>query len=437
VNLLIRKARILQFFPEKYIDESDILIEDGLIIKVEKNIEINQEVIKIDKEIDASGKCVIPGNVCSHNHLYSVLARGILADIKPASDFVGILKNLWWRLDRALDQASLYYSGIVGSIEAVKAGTTAVIDHNASPSYINGSLNVIKEAYETCGLRGILCYEVTDRNGKPGRDMGIRENAEFIKYGETELLKGALGAHAPFTLSDDSLRRLSEAVEETNRGVHIHVAEDRYDPSYSHHHYGISPLERLDEFQLMDKNSLIIHGVHLIERDIEILNAHDSFLVSNPRSNMNNFVGYNTKIGTIKNVAIGTDGIGSDMFEEVKFGYFKNRDAGQNISPFDFMRYLCAGNRILGRYFGKQFGRIEPGFVADLVVLDYLNPTPMEERNVAGHFIFGISSLEVNTVIINGRCVYDNRRFPFETGPKYLEARREAQSLWKRMDALD
>jgi cytosine/adenosine deaminase-related metal-dependent hydrolase len=214
------------------------------------------------------------------------------------------------------------------------------------------------------------------------------------------------------------------------------VAEDRYDPSYSHHHYGVSPVERLDAFQLMDKKSLIIHGVHLIERDIEILNSHDSFLVCNPRSNMNNFVGYNTKLGTIENVAIGTDGIGSDMFEEVKFGYFKNRDEGQNIPPSDFMRYLCAGNKILERYFGKQFGQIEPGFVADLVILDYLNPTPMEERNVAGHFIFGISSHEVNTVIINGRCVYDNHRFPFETGPMYNEARREAQSLWKRMDAL-
>lgn len=434
MNLLIKQARLLQFYPEKLAAKADIFIQDEYINKVGKDLEKELKGEKIDKVIDAGGNFVIPGNVCSHNHFYSALARGVVADIRPSYDFVGILQNLWWRLDRALDESSLYYSGLAGALDAVRAGTTSVIDHNASPSCIKGSLKILKTAFEKCGLRGILCYEVTDRNGLQGRDNGIKENLEFIKNQETDLIKGAVGAHAPFTLCDESLNHLSEAVRETQRGIHIHTAEDKYDLSYSHYNYGMSTLERLERFNLLDEKSLIVHGVHLLDKDADIIESHNSFLVHNPKSNMNNNVGYNSKLFGLKNVAIGTDGIGSDMFEETKFGYFKSRDAGLNLLPSDFMRFLCNGNKIAERYFNGKFGQIEPGFLADLVILDYLHPTPVMMNNTAGHFIFGLSSQVVETVIINGRCVYGNRQFPFDVESIYCKARKEASRLWKKID---
>ncbi|WP_252248956.1 amidohydrolase family protein, partial [Clostridium sp. ZBS20] len=87
------------------------------------------------------GRIVMPGIVCSHNHFYSGLSRGIMANIAPSPDFISTLKNLWWRLDRALDAESLYYSGLICSLEAIKSGCTSVIDHHASPAYIGGSLS--------------------------------------------------------------------------------------------------------------------------------------------------------------------------------------------------------------------------------------------------------------------------------------------------------
>lgn len=436
MNILIKKAKIVQFYPEKFVDESDVFVEGESIKEVGKDLSKGLKGTKIDKVIDAAGKVVIPGNVCAHNHFYSALSRGITADIKPSYDFVGILKNLWWRLDRALDESSLYYSGLVGTIEAIKSGTTAVVDHNASPSYIKGSLKVLKEAFDKFGLRGILCYEVTDRNGLSERDKGIEENADFIRNHETEMVKGAVGAHAPFTLSNESLGSISEVVREVGRGIHIHVAEDRYELSHSHHYYDSSPMERLEGFGLLDEKSIIVHGVHLIDKDIDILNGHGSFLVHNPKANMNNNVGYCSKLERVKNCAIGTDGIGSDMFEETKFGYFKSKDEGLKMLPSYFMRYLSGGNIILERYFGRRFGHIEPGCVADLVILDYMNPTRLEERNLAGHFLFGLSSTAVETVIINGRCIYENRNFPFDITPIYREASKEAQRLWGKLDTL-
>jgi putative selenium metabolism protein SsnA len=419
----------------------DILVRDGVIAGLGRNLERKpgggeRGVEKEGKVIDAGGGYVMPGNVCAHNHFYSALARGITSRIRPSPDFVSVLQNLWWRLDRALGESTLHYSGLVGAIEAVRAGTTAVIDHNASPSFIRGSLKVLKSAFEKCGIRGILCYEVTDRNGPRDRDAGVQENSEFIAREETDLVKGAVGAHAPFTLDDGSLTMLSEAVQKTGRGIHIHVSEDRFDLSYSNHLYGLSPLERLAGYDLLDEKSLVVHGVHLTAREIGLLESRGSFLVHNPRSNMNNAVGYCGFLSRLSNVAIGTDGIGSDMFEETRIGYFRSREAGSGLGPSDFARFLCGGNVILGRCFGGRFGRVEPGYAADLVILDYGNPTPLDERNAAGHLVFGLGSHSVKTVIVGGRCVYEDRRFPFDVDAVYAQARKEAARLWAAIDRL-
>ncbi len=433
MSMLIRNARPLQFHPVAAGDETDVFIEGGVIRKMGRGLEAQLAGCPIGKVLDASGKWLVPGNVCAHHHFYSTLARGILADIPPSFDFVGVLQNLWWRLDRALDEPSLYFSGLIGALEAIKAGTTSVIDHNASPSFIRGSLRVLKSAFDRCGLRGLLCYEVTDRNGPGGRDCGIEENLSFVRSEETETIRGAVGAHASFTLSDESMGALAEAVSRTSRGIHIHAAEDVYDLSESHHRHGMSPVERLDKFHLLDRKSLIIHGVHLLDRDVDLINRRDAFLVHNPRSNMNNSVGYCTRLQGLNRVALGTDGIGSDMFEETRIGYFKASDSGRKLWPVDLMRFLVNGNEIMERYFRKRFGRVEEGFIADLVLLDYPSPTPLVVENAAGHFLFGLSAAAVDTAIINGTCVYENRKFPFDIQPIYEEACREAVRMWERI----
>lgn len=427
---------MVQFHPAKVIRGSDLYIEENRIEKIGPGLKSKLKNTKVDRIIDARGKLLTPGLVCSHNHVYSALARGIVADIPPSHDFVGVLQNLWWRLDRALDRDSLHASGMVGALDALRSGTTAVIDHSASPSYITGSLNTLKGAFEQCGLRGILCYEVSDRNGKEGRDEGVEENREFVSSQESDTVKGAVGAHAPFTLSDGTLAMLSEIVSKTGRGIHVHVSEDRYEPSFSHHQFHEAPLERLERFGMLDEKSLIIHGVHLLDKELDLLGRHDSFLVHNPRSNMNNAVGYNPGLLDYKNIALGTDGIGSDMFEEAKFACFRGREQRRNIQPDHALGMLHRGNSILERYFDAPFGRLEPGCAADLVLLDYDPPTPLREDNTAGHFIFGLASRHVDTVIVNGRVVLDEGTFPFDTEPIYQEAREQAARLWSRMNEI-
>ncbi|MGF1714408.1 putative aminohydrolase SsnA [Photobacterium chitinilyticum] len=441
--LLLKNATAVQFEPALIKESVDIVIDGGVIKEVGSNLAAKYPDATI-KEM--KGKLVMPGIVCSHNHFYSGLARGIMADIKPSPDFISILKNLWWRMDRALDEEAVYYSGLICSLEAIKNGCSSVIDHHASPNYIAGSLNTLRKGFLKAGLRGMTCYETTDRNGGMKEMMaGVEENIAFAQLidrakaegTEPYLVEAHIGAHAPFTVTNEGLAMMAEAVQATGRGIHVHVAEDRYDVTHSHHHYSQDIVERLDSFGLINEKTLLAHGLFLSDRDIDILNAKDGFLVHNARSNMNNNVGYNNKLTRFKNVALGTDGIGADMFEELKFAFFKHRDAGGPLWPDSFTRNLWNGNEILARNFGAKFGRLDPGNKADLTILDYTSPTPFVADNLPGHIAFGINAGNVNSVIVEGRFVYEDRAFPFDVAPIYAEASKVAQRLWKTMDQLD
>jgi len=432
--ILLTNGTILNFNPARVDKNSDVVIEGNKITAIGKKLSSKYPNAEA---IDLQEKIVVPGLVCSHNHFYSSLARGILAKTESSGNFVEMLENLWWKLDRALDEKLLYCSGMIGALDAIKSGTTAVIDHNSSPNFIKGSLSVLKEAFEENGLRGILCYEITDRNGKTWMKDGLQESLDFANSIEdTDLIEAAIGGHALFTLSDDSLKYISDVVKKTGKGIHIHVGEDKYDADHSEKKYSKSILERLDSFNLLNDKSILAHGVWLNEKDLQILNKRNSFLVHNPRSNMNNNVGYLKSIAEVKNLAIGTDGISADMFEETRFAYFKSKEENRNLDPADFVNYLWSGNKILERYFNQKFGRIEKGYTADLIICDYNSPTPLTKENATGHFLFGFSTQNVESVIINGRFVYCDRAFPIVLSKVYNKTKKSATKLWKRMDEL-
>ena len=440
--IILKNATVVEFQPPSVQDGVDIVVDGSKIIAVGAGIAANYQAERV---LDMRGKLVMPGIVCSHNHFYSGLARGITANIAPSPDFISVLKNLWWRLDMAIDEEILYYSGLVCSLEAIRCGTTAVIDHHASPAFIKGSLKTLKQAFEETGLRGITCYETTDRNnGLSEMEAGVQENVDFAKLCDRDkqasngehLVEAMIGGHAPVTMPDDALKLMAAAVRETGRGIHVHVAEDRYDVSHSHHMYGKDLIVRLNDYELITDKALLVHGVYLSEQDIEIINAKDAFLAHNARSNMNNNVGYSSKLPLYKNLVLGTDGMGSDMWEELKFAYFKHKDIGGPMWPDSYLQFLYNGNKLLERYFAADFGRIVPGYKADLTVLEYQSPTPFVPGNIGGHIAFGMDSRDVVTVIINGKVVLENRQFSFDVAPIYENARKAAQRLWDDMNRL-
>jgi len=386
---------------------------------------------------DCSGTLVLPGNVCAHHHLYSALSRGMPYRLQAPRNFLQILQRIWRRLDRALDEPAVRLSALVGGLDALHAGTTTVIDHHASPNVIDGSLDVIADALAELGLRSVLCYEVTDRDGAARAAAGVAENRRFLAR-PRRLARGMMGAHASFTLSDETLAACAEAAAAAGVGVHIHVAEDGADQQDAEAAYGMRVVDRLGRAGLLGPDALLAHCVHVTGQEVADITSSGAAVAHNPRSNMNNRVGYSPLAHGGARVALGTDGIGGDMITESQVAYFRAAEAGAATDPGWPVRRLAEGARITGRSFGEPLhGTVAPGAPADLTVLSYPSPTPVTAENLPGHWVFGLSSHQVRDVIVAGELVVADRRSTrVDESQIAQQAAAEARRLWARLEEI-
>lgn len=260
------------------------------------------------------------GLVNAHTHLYSGLVPlGMPAPDPAPQNFVEILQEVWWRLDRALDEDTLRAAARFYVAEALLAGTTGLIDHHESPLCLEGSLDVLADACQDLGMRAVLCYGVTERNG--GRDearRGLEESAHFIASNNRPLVRGVLGIHASFTVSDETLRAVGDIARDLETVVHVHMAEDRADVADAKVRGYEGPLQRLLKHDCLPAGSILAHGVQLGEREVALANEHGLWLVQNPRSNRNNGVGYPLAMRFARRTALGTDGFPANMLDEAE-----------------------------------------------------------------------------------------------------------------------
>jgi putative selenium metabolism protein SsnA len=431
VSLALTGGRVVTSLDPARVVSADVLIDDGRVAAV------GGAATAASSRIDCSGCLVIPGNVCAHTHVYSALARGMPYALEPPHNFVEILQRVWWRLDRALDEGSVRASAMVGAMEALLAGTTTLVDHHASPNAIDGSLDVIAEAFQSTGLRSVLCYEVSDRDGPERARAGVAENRRFLAAGNGPLVRGMVGAHASFTLSEDTLASCVDAAHTAGVGIHVHAAEDGADERDSRARFGKSVAARLHDAGALTTDALLAHCVHLDPAECRLVRDAGTTVAHNARSNMNNSVG-RTPLAELRSVAVGTDGIGADMFEESRIGFFRLREDTLD-APFDWpLAHLAEGGRLAGRVFGEPLlGTIVPGAPADLVVLDYEAPAPLDGGNLAGHWVFGLGSRLVRDVIVAGEPVVRDRRLTrVDQEELSLKAAIDAKRLWDRLETI-
>ena len=255
----------------------------------------------------------------AHTHLYSGLVPfGMPPPEPPPRDFAEILQRVWWRLDRALDEETLRAAALFYLAEAKRLGTTALIDHHESPSMIDGSLDILADACQQSGMRALLCYGATERNGGAEEARrGLAECRRFIRENRRPLVKGCVGLHAAFTVSDETIRAAGDLCRELGVPLHVHVAEDAIDAA---------GLERLRMNGALVPGSILAHGVHLTEDQVRLTESLQLWLVHNPRSNRANNVGYATSLQASSRVVLGTDGFPSDLAAEVE----ELRSCGEN-----------------------------------------------------------------------------------------------------------
>lgn len=404
MNIEIKNGYLI--FPQEdriLVDKKNIYIKNGIV-------KYNKTFHKIDKVIDAKNRVILPGLVNAHHHIYSYLSKGIPAKT-PFKDFVGTLSSLWWKLDRVLLEDDVKLSTVLTLQDCIRNGVTTIFDHHISANFIENSLDTIAKVFENFGLNGILCFEISNRNGNEVFQKSLKENIRFIKNAKSTLLKGMVGLHALFTLDNENLKEISKKTEDFP--IHIHIAEGKIDEIQCKEKYNQTVIERLEIFNLLRKNSLLVHCSNISNKEIEILKHKKLFVVQTIDSNMNNALNI-ANISRFINegikVTVGTDGMSSNILKSYKnsFLFAKYQNHNPDIG-FTEMETMFLNSYKLKKAYGFPVGILE-NEPADIAVFDYKPATPFNEDTFLAHFIYGITESQARWVIRGDNILLDNFR---------------------------
>lgn len=426
-SMVLTGGTLVELHPAR-LNQGDVLIRGEHIVQ------IGGTMPEHATRIDVSGCMVTPAFTVAHTHLYMSLTCGMPAPPAEPKTLADTLQWVWWALDKALDDELVHIGALVGAAMAAKAGAACVIDHHSSPRAIDGSLDRIEAALDEIGLRGVLCYETSDRDGRGRRDGGLHENRRFLEKVRTGKTKhrALVGAHALMTLNDDSLDAIRELAEAHKVGIHMHVAEDLTDHLEAERTRKTSIGKRLQRLGIGRKGSVLAHAVQLDTGTAEQMRQAGAFVVTNPRSNMLNGMGLCGISGN--HVALGTDGADNDILAEARAYYLRHSEARDGLAREAGAR-VAAGQELTAQLYGDPTPpRILPGARADLTVLDYQPMTPMTPSNVGEHLARGWTSAHVRDTMVGGQFVVRERKLVnVDERELVTRARTAAGRLWERM----
>lgn len=433
--------------PNRILCNHAIHITGGLIDEIGPQADLAVKYPS-DEVLDASGQYVMPGSICAHTHFYGAFARGLGIPGAAPADFPDILAKLWWPLDKSLDEDAIRLSALVCLADAIRHGTTTLVDHHASPNAIDGSLDILAAAVEQSGLRAGLCYEVTDRDGLEKARRGIKENIRWIqRIRSGDSAGGRLGAHfglhASLTLSESTLEACRQAAP-ANTGFHIHIAEHPVDEYDSLQKSGLRVAERLQRHGILGPASIAAHCVHIDMAEAEILAGTGTWVTHQPRSNMNNAVGVAPVESYLRagmKVCLGNDGFANAMWEEWKTAYLVHKLANQDPRrmPASTIAEMAVYNNaaLASSIFpGAPLGLLQPGARADLIFVDYHPYTPLDTGNLPWHIVFGFHESLVTTTIVDGKVLmHDRKLLTLDEPALAAEGRQLAAKIWPRYQA--
>lgn len=418
-------ARIYDY--HQYIDDGYMLFDDKIIdIGLMSNYHDQLDATVID----CKGAFVLPGMVSGHTHLYSAFARGMSVSFNPKS-FLDILKQLWWKMDHFLDKEMIKASSLVGGLDQLLSGTTTLIDHHAS-FVIEDSLSIIYQSLvKDIGLRCVLAFETSDRFDV---EAAIKENDRFLTS-NTRDAAGLFGMHASMSLSDETLNKIKEVLN--GEGIHIHVAESQMDEAKCLKQYGKRVIERLDDFDLINQNSLLVHCTHIDDMEMDIIKQKGATIAINPTSNLNNAVGI-AKVKKMMDkgirVIVGNDGLIQSQPLEYMNTYYLSHHDNQSATGFslnDVKQLINNTYAFTNERLKTDLGRFRQGSEADILVLPYNAMTSITQDNIFGHIFFGVfPSFKPEKVFAKGKLLIDHYQLVKNYKEAYQNAHDLANKLW-------
>lgn len=405
MRTLITNAYVLDMVGEvANIEKKDILINNNIIEKIEKDIDKN---IEIDEKINAKNMLVMPGLVNTHTHLAMSIFRGYKAD-KKLMDW---LENAIYPVEDKLKPEDIYWNSYLSCLEMIKSGTTTCND-------MYFGMNKTVEALNDTGLRAVVAWCIKDDSIKDKVEK-TREYAQKYNYDENSKIKIYVSADAPHTCNPDTIKLCVDLAKELDTGLHIHLAETLAEESKIKSRYNKRSTEYLNDLNVFDVPVVLAHGIYVSDTDIQILKNIKGGISHNPISNCKLSSGICDVVKLRKNginVGLGTDGIGStttmDMFEEMKTAAYLqkvNTMEPSSISAYDILKMsTIEGAKVLGM--DNQIGTLEVGKKADMIFIknDKLHLCP--ENDVCANIVYSANGADVDTVIIDGKVIMQNRK---------------------------
>ncbi|MBN1302277.1 MAG: amidohydrolase family protein [Melioribacteraceae bacterium] len=413
----------------------DYVVDDGIISEI-KPKNYNQYSDPVGSEIDLQRRVVTIPHVNFHEHFYSRLAKG-LSIKKPTANFQQILENLWWKIDKIIDRDILEASVELGALESIRNGVLYVIDHHSSPSFVNGSLELINSVLKKYSIRNVLCFETSDRDGESIKSDSLNEQKIYSKSLD-ENSKILLGLHASFTIHDDTLKSAKKIIDEIGTGIHIHLCEDESDVLITLKMSGLSPVQRLQQFGLLNSKSILAHGIHLSDNELKIIEKSGAAIAYNLHSNLNNSVGLpDFRANADIPILIGTDGMHANIASSQKSLFLMMRSSGLSFEQ-TFKKYSSSyHNQIefISQFF-PGFSKLNEGENADFIIWDYVPPTPFNVDNFFGHYIYGILESQIRSVVSKGVFIMKDFILPFDTSDLRDKIYIQGKRLFQKFNEL-
>lgn len=396
--------------------------------------------------IDAEGGIIMPGLINMHTHIYSAVAMGLYMEGNHPRNHAETIDGSWWSADRRLSPEGLKACAYSLILDCIRNGVTTCFINHASFAALPGSIFALKEVVEELGIRACLCYEVSERNGKRQCEKSIEENAELASWADrygNGMLCSILGVHSLFSVSDTTLDMLVRSGE-GNTGYHIHFANGGKEVADSITRHGCRPADRLLNAGMLGDRTLISGYYDMHPSEMDIIRDMETMAVDNPESDIENKKGCLTAEKMIHKgilVGMGTDMYAHDMLESLRtFTVLQKRESPDPTRVFgEGMKMLFENNRIMAsRFFSMPLGVLEPGAPADIIVMDYKPYTPFSDENVNSHMQFGMNGRCCKTTIINGKLIYNNRKFiTFDEEEINEKILTQSSKLWIRMNSRE
>jgi len=442
-----------------------LLIKDGVLVTMDRGRRIleghavaveGDKIVEVDRTgnlekkydgaevIDASGRIVMPGLVCSHSHLYGMLLRGASLNIEPPTDFTQILQRVWWPMDEAMNFDDAYASALVACLEFAKSGVTTFADTYSGPNSITSVLDRIAQAVEEVGIRGFVAFEATERHSAEEGEKGVQENIRFAETTKRESKARPLfSIHSSFTVSDALIRRVKQAAQKYHAPITIHSSEGLVDLHHNMENYGKRTIERLHDVGLLGPDVILAHCVNLNDHEIKLIAQTGTGVAHNPMSNMLNAVGVAPVLKMLEEnvtVGLGNDGYIFDMFENIRAAYLLHRVNSRNpnaIDPYTVLEMATVnGAKLYG--IQDQIGSIEAGKKADIILLKpSILPTPLTANSALGHLINTVDGDDVETVIVDGKPIVRGKKLLTIDEEKAQQiSQTAATKLWDRLKTI-